>query len=78
MKTKKIFTVLVTGFLFTGSTLLAQGPPQPPDNPNDGGGPVGGSAPIGAGIGIMLSLAAAYGGAKVYKHFKNTHEDLEE
>lgn len=42
---------------------VAQVPPPPPpgDDPAATGGvPVGGSAPIGEGIGIMLLLAAAY------------------
>ncbi len=50
---------------------MAQGPPNPPDNPNSGGGPVGGSAPVGTGIGILLALGAAYGGKKVYNAFRN-------
>ncbi len=78
MKTKKIFAMLVLGVLISGSGLFAQGPTQPPETPSEGGGPVGGPAPIGAGLGIMLTLAAAYGGAKVYRYFKDAHEDLEE
>ncbi len=31
---------------------------------------MGGSAPIGSGIAILLSLGAAYGGRKVYKAWK--------
>lgn len=76
---KKILIKLsFIALLSIGSTaLLAQGPPDPPVDPGDGGGPVGGSAPIGSGIAILLSLGAAYGGRKVYKAWKNSQE-LEE
>ncbi len=78
MKTKKIFAMLVLGLLISGSGLFAQGPPPPPVDPEVGGGPVGGPAPIGAGLGIMLTLAAAYGGAKVYRYFQSEKEELED
>jgi hypothetical protein len=32
---------------------------------------VGGGAPIGSGIAVLLCLSAAYGGKKVYKLYKN-------
>jgi hypothetical protein len=41
----------------------------PPSSANNGGtsGPVGGGgAPIGSGIVLLISLAAGYGGKKVY------------
>jgi hypothetical protein len=60
--------------LVTSTALLAQGPPDPPEDPGDGGGPVGGSAPIDSGIGILLTLGAAYGTRKVYKAFKEKDE----
>ena len=67
---KKI--ILLLAFLTIGSlTILAQGPPpNPPSTANNGGsnGAVGGTggAPIGNGIFILLTLAAAYAGRKVY------------
>lgn len=62
---KVIFTA---AFLMIGvMTLLSQDPPPPPDNPSNGGnGPVGGGAPIGSGIAILLALGAGYGAKKVY------------
>ncbi len=63
--------------LLTSTAMLAQGPPDPPEDPGDGGGPVGGGAPIGSGIGILLILGAAYGGRKLYRAF-NQEEKLEE
>ena len=78
MKTKYIKTLLIAGMCIVGSQLLAQGPPNPPGDPSAGGGPVGGSAPLTGGIGILLALGAAYGGKKVYQHWKDRQEMLEE
>ena len=68
---KKI--IIILAFLTIGSlTILAQGPPPtPPSSANNGSnlnGPVGGTggAPIGNGTFILLNLAAAYAGRKVY------------
>ncbi len=68
---KKI--IIILAFLTIGSlTILAQGPPPtPPSSANNGSnlnGPVGGTggAPIGNGTFILLTLAAAYAGRKVY------------
>ena len=61
--------------LFIGWNLVvpAQVPPPPPDengsSTNQGAG-TGGSAPIGGGIAILLSLGAAWGGRKVYQAYK--------
>ncbi len=68
---KKI--ILLTVFTAISSFgLLAQAPPVPPSSANQGGtGPVGGGgAPIGSGVVLLISLAAGYGGKKVYD-FKN-------
>lgn len=78
MKTKYFKTLLIVSFLVASTRLLAQGPPNPPGDPSSGGGPVGGSAPITGGIGILLALGAAYGGKKVYQHWKDRQEMLEE
>ncbi|NTW23432.1 MAG: hypothetical protein HGA37_01930 [Lentimicrobium sp.] len=61
---KKI--ILLTVFLATVSfALLAQAPPNPPANAGSNGGPVGGNAPIGSGIVLLITLAAGYGAKKV-------------
>ena len=58
------------------SSVLADppGPPGPGGDPGTGGGtPVGGGpvgGPIGDGIGILLSLAIAYGSYRVYEIWK--------
>jgi hypothetical protein len=69
---------LSTILFFSVNILLAQGPPPPPGDPNSGGGPVGGAAPIGSGIGLLLSLGAAYGGKKIYQAWKAREEQLED
>lgn len=78
--TKRIKHILATLFivLVTSTALIAQGPPDPPEDPGDGGGPVGGGAPIGSGIGILMALGAAYGGRKLYKAYTKQQEEPEE
>lgn len=66
--------IILLAILTIGSfTLFAQGPPpNPPATADNGGtnGYVGGtggsSAPIGNGAFILISLAAAYAGRKIY------------
>ena len=62
---KKIL-ILVFIAAFGSLTIIAQ-PPSPPGNASSGNpAPVGGGAPIGSGVILMLSLFAAYGGKKTY------------
>ena len=69
-KLLKIF--IVTLFILSSSILVAQNPPNPDGDPNsDGGSELGGNAPIGAGITLLLVLGAAYGGRKTYLLTKN-------
>jgi hypothetical protein len=70
------FAFVAVLVLSSSVCLLAQGPPNPPVDPSLQGPPVGGGAPIGSGIGIMLMLAAGYGSKKVYDMRKKI-EDLE-
>ena len=60
--------LMLSVFLIIGGiSLLAQAPPAPPSSANQGGtGPVGGGAPIGSGVVLLISLAAGYGGKKVF------------
>ena len=63
---KKILMLSIV-LTISGFSLVAQAPPSPPVNANEGGGPVGGGgAPIGSGMVILISLAAGYGGKKVF------------
>ncbi|MCK9451283.1 MAG: hypothetical protein M0Q90_06290 [Bacteroidales bacterium] len=73
---KKI--IIVATLLLVSNLSYAQGPPEPPADPNTGGGPVGGNAPIGSGIAILLSLGAAYGGRKVYHYWQSQKEEIED
>ena len=41
-------------FVIGGQVLLAQGPPNPPVDPSLQGPPVGGGAPIGGGLEMLL------------------------
>jgi hypothetical protein len=68
---EKIFILLA--FLTIGIiSLMAQAPPPPPESATNSGtngfvgGPAAPSAPVGSGTFILLALAAAYGGRKVY------------
>ena len=66
--TLSVFLTL-TPMVFTH--LFAQVPPPPPNQGAGGGGtPVGGKAPIGSGLAVMLIMGVAYGGKKIYNAFK--------
>ena len=62
---KKILT-LTAILMISGFSLLAQAPPTPPENAGGNGGPVGGGAPIGSGVVLLIAMAAGYGGKKVF------------
>jgi len=47
-------------------SLMAQSSPPPPPGHGQSGNQPGGSAPIGAGVGFLLLMAAGYGAKKVY------------
>ncbi len=65
MKKILIKLTFIIALTISSIALLAQGPPPPPGDPTSGGvGPVGGPAPIGGGIAILLSLGAATADAK--------------
>ena len=64
---KRIIALSV--FVFAFMALSAQFPPPPNGGGNptsNGSTPVGGGAPIGSGIVLLISLAAGYGGKKVF------------
>jgi len=67
---KAIKIVLLTVFFITFTVALNSvlGQPMPGGDPSSGGvnPPVGGYAPIGSGLIILLSLAAGYGSKKIY------------
>ncbi len=77
---KKTIKIFVWGILFSLVPMLTIGQQTSPADPNgtpEAGTPLGGSAPVGSGIGILLALGAAYGGKKVYNYFSEEKEELE-
>lgn len=73
----KTATALITITLLTINLATSQAPPTPPSDPSNGGtgGPVGGGAPIGSGIVLLITLAAGYGGKKVFDFSKRKLAD---
>ncbi len=71
MKTILRFVILMA-FLLTAPFLIEKASSQPhPNNQNIGGGtsgsgPIGGGAPIGSGLIMLICLGAGYGLKKVY------------
>ncbi|NOY97318.1 MAG: hypothetical protein GXO81_13305 [Chlorobi bacterium] len=76
---KFLITLTIAGLVsFCSLSAFAQtNPPDPGGSPETGSTALGGSAPIGGGLGILLVLGAAYGGKKVYKYFKEENEEPE-
>ena len=63
-------------FLSVSINALAQAPPPPPPGgSNNSGNQLGGNAPIGGGLFILLGLGAAYGGRKIYQLRKKSLEE---
>jgi hypothetical protein len=75
---KAIKIVLLTVFFITFTVALNSliGQPMPGGDPSGGGinPPVGGYAPIGSGLIILLSLGAGYGSKKLYNARKKLVE----
>jgi hypothetical protein len=65
---KQIIRIAVIAILVAAPTLITLAQPNPGENSGGavGGGPIGGNAPIGGGLAIMLALGAAYAGKKAY------------
>lgn len=67
--------VLIIGFLLLSLGAISQ-PPPPPENPQtivSGNNPVGGGAPIGNGLFVLLALGVAYG----FKKFLDIRKEAE-
>ena len=79
MKKKIYFSLLIASMMMSPLFTMGQmmGPEDPGGDPI-GEDPIGGGAPIGNGIGILLALGAAYGGKKLYTLFNDQKESLEE
>ena len=77
---KKIISIITIIVFFITVSVNAQvtSPSDPPGGPGDGGGePIGGGAPIGGGSLILMGLAVAYGGKKLYD-LRDNMEELED
>ncbi len=76
---KKIISIIAILMFFLAFSVNAQvlGPEDPNGGPEGGDDPIGGGAPIGGGSLILIGLAAAYGGKKVFDLRKN-QEELED
>jgi hypothetical protein len=86
-KVSKFFIaiLLLCILLAVSSTLYAQGPTAPPEDPSipsgsgpSNNGPVGGGAPVGTGIIILASLAAIYGATNLLQLRRKKEENLPE
>jgi hypothetical protein len=77
---KKVIHILTVTFLtlFLSFNLNAQvkEPGTVPIGPSDNDQPIGGGAPIGSGVYILMMLGAAYGSRKVYRLNKNDAEKI--
>ena len=77
MKRAIIYLVAIA-IVFIAFVLTAQaaGPPPPPPGGGPGGGeiPIGGQAPLGSGLILLLSMGAAYGAKKIYDARKRLEE----
>ena len=78
MKKIVISIIIAAGLFITPLlTIAQQTSPSDPSGSPEAGPPLGGSAPIGGGLGILLALGAAYGGKKVYHYLQDEKEELE-
>ena len=66
---KQICALILFGFMAIVQISQAQAPPPPPGakGGDTNGVPGGGGAPIGSGIVLLITLAAGYGGKKVFQ-----------
>jgi hypothetical protein len=73
---KAILNLILVGFLIIVPliTVTASAPPPPPPGPGTGEEPIGGAAPVGSGLVLLISMGAAYGAKKVYNARKRLEE----
>ena len=75
---KNISKIIAVLMLTAGSFTVSAQPPPPPSGTTGGGSSndkLGGSAPVGGGLFILLGLGAAYGGRKLYQLKAEEQED---
>ena len=75
---KAIISLIITGLFLTLPVIIvtasAPPPPPPPDEVGSSDTPIGGPAPIGSGLVLLVSMGAAYGAKKVYNARKRLEE----
>ena len=75
---KSILHIILVGLLIIVPVIMASAsappPPPPPPGGPSGSTPIGGTAPIGSGIVMLLSMGAAYGAKKVFDARKKLEE----
>jgi hypothetical protein len=73
---KVILNLIITGLFIVVPVIMvtASAPPPPPPGGPGGGTPIGGPAPIGSGIVMLLSMGVAYGAKKIYDARKKLEE----
>ncbi len=71
---KQMFALILFGFMALSQISQAQAPPPPPGvkGGDTNGVPGGGGAPIGSGMVLLITLAAGYGGKKVFDFRKKS------
>jgi len=75
---KVILNLILVGLLIIVPVIMvsasAPPPPPPPGGPGTGELPIGGSAPIGSGLVMLISMGLAYGAKKLYNARKRIEE----
>ena len=73
---KSIVSLFILIFFFsTGLFAQFMAPGTPPGQAQPGDKAIGGNAPVGSGIFILLSLGVAYTGKKIYNLNKEEKEE---
>jgi hypothetical protein len=73
---KVILNLILIGLLIIVPVIIvsASAPPPPPPGPGTGELPIGGTAPIGSGLVMLISMGMAYGARKIYNARKRLEE----
>ena len=72
---KVILNLVLVGLFIIAPVIMvsASSPPPPPPGPG-GSEPIGGAAPVGSGIALLISMGVAYGAKKIYNARKRLEE----
>lgn len=76
MRKALVNLIVITAMIVLPALTAASSspPPPPPGGPGTGDIPIGGSAPVGSGLVLLLSMGAAYGAKKLYDARKKIEE----